>query len=277
VLEQLQEPSIKAAAPVDHGDFIEGTYWALIIGTDMYSRMDKDKQLTVARKDAEAVAALLVERYGFQKEHMVELYDESATRTRIIEAFNSLKQRLTDKDSLFIYYAGQGDHEGDKPEVSFGYWLPSDARLDDPASYIFNSQVSDYWRVIPARHIYAVVDSEFSGSLMGRIGRLGKGAIKELYQEKSRWVLTSGGHYPVPDVADKSKNGHSAFAWHFMRVLEENTSPYLLAKDIAAPVAIGVSAEVFGLLPRSAPVVQAGDKGGQFVFRLKKEFQKQIP
>jgi hypothetical protein len=50
--------------------------------------------------------------------------------------------------------------------------------------------------------------------------------------------LTSGGLYPVPDVADKSKQGHSTFAWHFMKILRQNTQPYLLAKDIAEPIAV---------------------------------------
>ncbi len=273
----------KAAAGADPDDFIEGNYWALIIGINKYPAMDKDKQLEAARKDAEAVSKLLVERYGFSKERMVELYDESGSRKGIIRAFSSLKRRLKDKDSLFIYYAGHGEYEKSataktaKEQVDgMGYWIPSDAELDDPASYVFNSQVRDYLANIPARHIYAVVDSCFSGSLMGRSRQLGlsKSAIKELYQLPSRWILASGGLYPVPDAADKSKQGHSTFAWHFMKLLRQNTNPYLLAKDLAEPIAVRVSNEVKDQLPRSAPVVAAGDEGGQFVFKLKKEFQR---
>ncbi len=278
-----QAPKPAAAGGADPDDFIEGNYWALIVGINKYPTMDKDKQLEAARKDAEAVSKLLVERYGFSKERMVELYDEQASRKGVIRAFSSLKRRLTDKDSLFIYYAGHGEYEKsataktEKEKVDgMGYWIPSDAELDDPASYIFNSQVRDYLANIPARHIYAVVDSCFSGSLMGRTRQLGlsKSAIKELYQQPSRWILASGGLYPVPDVADKSKNGHSTFAWHFMKILRQNTNPYLLAKDIAEPLAIRVSNEVKDQLPRSAPVMAAGDEGGQFVFHLKREFQK---
>jgi formylglycine-generating enzyme required for sulfatase activity len=209
---------------------------------------------------------------------MVELYDEAASRKGILRAFNNLKRRLTDKDSLFIYYAGHGEYEESRDKEKqkrvdgMGYWIPSDAEVDDPSSYIFNSQVRDYLANIDARHIFAVVDSCFSGSLMGRSRALGLGAIKELYQSKSRWVLASGGLYPVPDVADKSKEGHSSFAWHFMRFLERNTSPYMLAKDIVRTVAERVSNDVKDQLPRGGEVVGAGDDGGQFVFRLKKEF-----
>ena len=267
-----------ATSGAEPDDFIEGNYWALIIGINKYPNMDKDKQLEAARKDAEAVAKVLVERYGFSKEKMVELYDEAASRKGILRAFNNLKRRLTDKDSLLIYYAGHGEYEESKDKEKqkrvdgMGYWIPSDAEVDDPSSYIFNSQVRDYLANIDARHIYAVVDSCFSGSLMGRSRALGRGAIKELYQAKSRWVLASGGLYPVPDAVDKNKGGHSTFAWYFMKELKKNTEPYLLAKDIAEPVAIGVSNEVKDQLPRSGQVVGAGDDGGQFVFRLKKEF-----
>ena len=271
----LSFPATAQAPSADPDDFIEGHYWALIIGIDKYPNLDKDQQLTVARKDAEAVTALLVEQYGFEKKRMVELYDETATRKGILRAFSALKRRLTDKDSLFIYYAGRGGH-GDEPN-STSYWLPSDAELDDKSSFFFDSQIKDYLANLPARHVYLVMDSDFSNSLFGRTRALSREAIRELYQEKSRWALISGGLYPVPDVADKSKNGHSVFAWHFMKILEKNSQPYLLAKDIAEPIAVRVSNEVQGMLPRSALIVGAGDAGGQFVFRLKKEFQKQIP
>jgi len=64
-------------------NFIEGKYWALIIGINAYPTMGKDMQLEAARKGAEAVAALLVDRYGFSKERTIELYDEAASRNAI--------------------------------------------------------------------------------------------------------------------------------------------------------------------------------------------------
>lgn len=279
----LSFPATPQAPSADPDDFIEGNYWALIIGIDKYPALDKDKQLAVARKDAEAVAKVLKERYGFSDERMIELYDKEASRNGTIRAFSSLNQRLTDKDSLFIYFAGHGEfmeaardkRESDDLAVA-GYWMPSDVKVGDASTYIFNSQIRDYMANIPARYIFAVVDSAFSGALMGRSSPVepSKGALKELHHKRSRWVLASGGLYPVPDVADKSKNGHSTFAWYFMKILSDNIKPYLLAKDIIEPLAIRVSNEVQGQLPRGAPVVAVGDEGGQFVFRLKKEFRK---
>ena len=76
-------------------EFIEGKYWALIIGIDKYPTLPADMQLASARKDAEAVAALLRDRYGFAQEQMIELYDEAATRKGIVKALAQLQRQLT--------------------------------------------------------------------------------------------------------------------------------------------------------------------------------------
>lgn len=63
----VAEPSSSNAVKAED-DFIEGNYWALIIGINKYPAMAKSDQLETAGKDAEAVAALLLARYGFEKE-----------------------------------------------------------------------------------------------------------------------------------------------------------------------------------------------------------------
>lgn len=268
----------KSSKAADADDFIEGQYWALIIGINKYPALDKAKQIPTARKDAEAVAKLLVDRYGFSRERVIELYDEAASRKKIIQGFYSLNRRLTDKDSLLIYFSGNGEYvtQDKEKKEGVGYWLPSDAVLDDVSSYIPHSEVRDYLATNPARHILAVVDSDFGGALTGktRVAGLSKSAIKEMYQSKSRWVVSSVGLSPRPGTMDKSKSGHSVFAWHFIKILEKNTAPYLLAKDISEPLAVRVSDEMPGQLPRTAQLIEAGDDGGQFVFRLRKELQK---
>jgi len=262
------------APSADPDDFIEGHYWALIIGINKYPTMDKDKQLTVARNGAEVVAKLLKERYGFSGKRMLELYDEAASRKGIIRACSSMKRRLTDKDSLFIYYAGRGEYEstgkdqsGKEKRDGMGYWIPSDAELDDPSSYIFNSQIRDYAANIPARHIFMVVDSVFSGSLMGRPLPAPRSLTKELYQRKSRWILASGGFYlsPFPEENDKRK-----FASSFMRILGANTNKYLSVSDFYTRGACLLKLPPCyddWIIP--VPIISAGDEGGQFVFRLR--------
>ncbi|TLY37881.1 MAG: hypothetical protein E6K60_03315 [Nitrospirae bacterium] len=259
-------PVASAEEPAD------GNYWALIIGINKYPNLEKDKQVEAARGDAEAVAKMIVDRYGFAKKRMIELYDISANRKAILHAFSQLKKDVARQDSLFIYYAGNGVYEStqDKDRATeTGFWLPTDAEQDDPSSYIFNSQVKDFLSTMPARHVYLVVDAAFSTSLIGRTISA-KAGSREPFQEKSRVVLSSGWLKPMPDK-DKTKKGHSAFAWHFLKILEQNTNPILPARDIAEPLGVRVTNEPQGKLPKSGPVIASGDEGGQFTFRLAKD------
>ena len=261
-------------------EFIEGNYWALIIGIDKYSALPEDKHLKSARKDAEAVAAVLRDRYGFAKERMIELYDEGASRKAVFKAFSNLKRQLTSKDSLFVYFAGHGAYEGKIEKGNeIGFWLLADSEEPsiDPSSSIQNNQIRDFFSGYPARHIFLASDAFFSAKLMGKTSAVisSKGAAKRLYQDKSRWVLISGRNFPEPDLADKNKKGHSLFAWHLVKVLEANTTPYVILDDLVQPLAVRVSNEKQGKLPKSAPIIAAGDEGGQFVFRLLPEFQKE--
>jgi uncharacterized caspase-like protein len=270
-------PLAGAASAAD--DFIEGNYWALIIGIDKYSALPEDKQLASARKDAEAVAAVLRARYGFAKERVIELYDEAATRKAVFKAFSNLKRQLTDKDSLFVYFAGHGAYEGRIEKGNeIGLWLLADSEEPsiDPSSSIQNNQIRDFFSGYPARHIFLVADAFFSGKLIGKTSPVVgvKDIAKALHKDKSRWVLVSGRNFPEPDLTDKNKKGHSLFAWHLIKVLETNTTPYLILDDLVEPLAVRVSNEKQGKLPKSAPIIAAGDEGGQFVFRLLPEFRK---
>ena len=261
-------------------DFIEGNYWALIIGIDKYSALAADKQLTSARKDAEAVAAVLRDRYGFAKERMIELYDEAASRKAVFKAFSNLKRQLTSKDSLFVYFAGHGAYEGKIEKGNeIGFWLLADSEEPsiDPSSSIQNNQVRDFFSGYPARHIFLVADAFFSAKLMGKATALvrGQDAARLLYKDKSRWVLISGRNFPEPDLTDKNKKGHSLFAWHLIKALETNTTPYFLGGGLVEPLADRVTSEKQGKLPKSAPIIAAGDEGGQFVFQLLPEFRKE--
>ncbi len=60
-----------------HADFIKGNYWALVIGINEYLHWPG---LHTARKDAEELARILVDRYRFGQERVKLLVDSQATR-----------------------------------------------------------------------------------------------------------------------------------------------------------------------------------------------------
>ena len=132
-----------------------GRYHALVIGNNDYPHLPK---LATAVGDAEAVSALLKEKYGFQ---VTELID--ASRLDIVTALNVLRRSLTEKDNLLIYYAGHGVLDAD---TATGFWLPVDAETDSDANWIANDYMSRTLRAMTANHVMVVADSCYSGTLV---------------------------------------------------------------------------------------------------------------
>lgn len=240
---------------------IAGEYWALIIGIDKYAYVPP---LDTAVKDAVAVRELLIERYGFRRERIIELLDEHATRTNIEDALFKLGQDAGAEDSVLIYYAGHGQTDTEKLR---GWWVPVEGKEQSPGTFINNASIRDAVSAMKARHVYLVADSCFSGTLFAKsrsLPLLDDRFFARLYATKSRWGLTSGMNEPV---SDGGKDGHSIFAYFFLKLLRENEEPYLVPSRIFDQIGplVGRNAEQ---VPRSEPLQGAGDEGGQFVFRL---------
>lgn len=240
---------------------IGGEYWALIIGIDKYQHAPP---LDSAVKDATAVRDVLVARYGFNRRHVTELFDQQATGPSIKDALYRLTQETGPEDSVFIYYAGHGQYD---KAGRLGWWVPVEGKPQSPGTFIENAAIRDYIEGMQAKHVYLVADSCFSGTLFGKarvMPPLNDKFFANLYASKSRWGLTSGGTEPV---ADSGKGGHSIFAYHLLKLLKENSEPYLVPSYIYGQIApiIANNAEQ---TPRSEPLKGTGDEGGQFVFRL---------
>ena len=240
---------------------ITGDYWALIIGIDQYQHVPK---LQSAVKDAQAVREVLVQRYGFGRDHVIELINGQATRERIENALYEVRKKTGPNDSVFIYYAGHGQID---QEDQIGYWVPVEGKAQSPGTFISNARIRDEIGRMKAKHVYLVADSCFSGTLFasGRaLPPLNDKFFQRLYANKSRWGLTSGMNEPV---TDQGKDGHSVFAYFFLKLLKENKDPYLVPSHIYDQIAplIGRNTDQ---QPRSEPLQNAGDEGGQFVFRL---------
>jgi filamentous hemagglutinin family protein len=184
---------------------------ALLIGVNTY----KDKRVPELRgavPDAVAVRGILEGRLGYETTVL-----ENPGREEIVRAFNRLALQAEPQDSVIVYYAGHGvlvDIDG----TETGFWLPSDVDAETPASWLSNADIARMVAAVGARQLMMVSDSCYSGQLVGkeRVGSVGNEA-DELLKRKAAVVMSSGGDEPV---ADEGKNGHSVFAWHFMRALE---------------------------------------------------------
>ncbi len=244
----------RAMAPGETGDF--GSYHALVIGNNDYEHLS-DLQMAVA--DAEAVAALLTERYGFDVEILID-----ATRYDIISALTRKRAELTEHDNLLIYYAGHGNLDVESDE---GYWLPVDAEPDNPANWVSNNMITGQLRAIRAKHVLVVADSCYSGKLTRNIEtNLRTGAersawLKRMNARRSRTALTSGGLEPVVDAGGGL---HSVFARAFLDALRTNDEildGQSLFDAIKRPVVVNADQT-----PEYADVRRAGHNGGDFLF-----------
>ena len=241
-------------------EMIIGKYYALIIGINKYKGTWTPLQNAV--NDAKAIEALLKVKYKF--DDFQTLYDEQATRTNIINKLEWLTANVKEQDNVFIYYSGHGEY---KKELNKGFWVPVDATTNSSANYISNADLQTYLGGIKSKHTLLVADACFSGDIFrGNTVSVPFEESEKYYKEVhgllSRQAMTSGG---VEPVMDGGKDGHSVFAYYFLKTLKENQSKYVDATQIYNKIKIPVinNSEQS---PKLAPVKNTGDEGGQFLF-----------
>jgi hypothetical protein len=210
--------------------------------------------------DARAMAELLRERYGFQVKILL---DRKATKEAIYQALRNLALSTKSDDSVLIYYAGHGDLDRTYDD---GWWIPSDAKGGSPVTYLDNIQVQKSMRSMKARHVLLIADSCYSGTLFGQARAMPQVIDNKyylnLYNERSRWGMTSGNKTPV---SDEGSGGHSMFAYQLLKELKRNKKPYISAQELytrLAPIVSNNSEQT----PLCRPIRNTGDQGGEFVF-----------
>jgi uncharacterized caspase-like protein/uncharacterized coiled-coil DUF342 family protein len=241
-----------------------GTYHALVIGNNEYRQLRK---LKTAVADAREVARVLEKDYGFRVKLLL-----NASRYDMLAALNDLREKLTDKDNLLIYYAGHGELDERNQR---GNWLPVDAEPNSTANWISNVAITDVLNATNVQQLLVVADSCYSGTLTrSSVGRLEGGLsdaerlklVSAMANRRSRMVLTSGGVEPVIDSAG---GAHSAFAQAFLEVLRANAGVMPgqeLFTNLQLKVAAIADRVQMRQVPEYAPIKYAGHESGDFVF-----------
>jgi hypothetical protein len=241
-----------------------GNYHALVIGNNDYKLM---RPLKTAVADAREVARVLQQDYGFQVKLLV-----NASRYDMLAALNELREKLTDKDNLLIYYAGHGELDDRNQR---GHWLPIDAEPNSTTNWISNVAITDVLNSMTVQQLLVVADSCYAGTMTrSSLGRL-EGGLSEaerirmlslMAHQRSRMVLTSGGVEPVLDSAG---GGHSAFAQAFLGVLQSNVG-VLPGQELFGHLRLRVASVADRVqmrqVPEYAPIKFAGHESGDFVF-----------
>ncbi len=166
--------------------------WALVIGIDRYQDYP---QLKTAVSGAKAFAQKLREDFGFPADHIIELYNEQATKEKIESYLKDFLFSKTKKDDrLIIYFGGHGDTFNGE----VGYLCPYDAQKNRlPFTGISMSDLRELNKILAAKHILYIFDCCFSGLALvrGGIGDLPpteKDYYKKLLTKKTRQILTAG-------------------------------------------------------------------------------------
>lgn len=241
-------------------EMVIGNYYALIIGIDKYKGVWTP--LVNAVNDAKAIEKTL--KLSYKVDQFKTLYNEQASREAIITQLEWLVANAKENDNVFIYYSGHGEY---KKELSKGYWVPVDAETQSTSKYISNSDIQTYINGIKSKHTLLVSDACFSGDIFrGNTVSVPFEESEKYYREvhslPSRQALTSGGIEPV---MDGGKDGHSVFAYYFLKSLEANQSKYLDISQIYTKVKIPVINNS-DQTPKLSPIKNSGDEGGQFIF-----------
>jgi molecular chaperone DnaK len=211
---------------------------AVTIGISRYG--DPRLDLTYARADAEAINQVLVDEFGFDSS--LTLYDQEATRERILAALEDDLTRVDEDDGIVMFFAGHGITRQDALGVDRGYLVPHDGDPDRVGRLISMNHLRDeILPTIPAKHVFMIVDACYGGLAFrdvraaNRVAQPTPDVIAQLTDKanKIRQVLTAGGR--DQRVLDGGLYGRSVFTGHLIRALRE-ADAHAFADHVAALV-----------------------------------------
>ena len=226
---------------------------ALLFGNNRYQL--PIPSLETPAHDVDRVATSLRQKFGFEVRVI-----KNATKADMVRAVAVLAREVGPADSVFVYYAGHGYLMDD---THMGYWIPVDGSVKTAAQWISNADISKLLGAIPSRQVLLVSDSCFSGTLAREQAVAQDPRTRQdVLRKRSVIVLSSGGEEPV---SDEGKDGHSVFAWHFLRSLGQLDGT-TIGFDVYKAVRKGVS-EDYPQQPQYGAVVSAGhEAGGEYLF-----------
>jgi len=192
------------------------TRHALIIGIDQYqpaggkaaiqpgSGRSGFSNLDGCKNDAEAMKTLLISRFGFTPGSIREVYNQAATRTRIMDEMRNIAEKAGKDDVVFIFYAGHGSQqpnslspENDKMDETI---VPADAWQSEISDIRDKEQRVMYNAILSkGAKLTVILDCCHSGS-MSRGGEPVYSRPKFRKIDKSNLDAKDPGTAPLPET-----------------------------------------------------------------------------
>jgi hypothetical protein len=249
---------------------------ALVIANQTYGGSAAFPDLATPSADAEAVAKLLKERFGFSTEIVsggttLNLFLKDASKAQIQQVLFDLRQRLTAEDQLIVYYAGHGEND---PDLG-AFWVPVDGQPKADFTWIAAEEITRELKRMNAGSVLVISDSCYAGGLSRGGADAGPGEARERYlakasRMKARQLMASGGEEPVEDGGG---GGHSVFAKALIEALKSMpdrtfTASELFEQKVKPAVISAASATAEGQTPVFSRISRAGDEpGSEFIFQ----------
>ncbi|MGB9596292.1 MAG: caspase family protein [Candidatus Poribacteria bacterium] len=209
--------------------------WALVIGINKYPNLPGN-QLDWAVADAEAVAELLVKKFGFEKENVILLKDAQATKSNIMEKLNNFSDTdMVDReDCVLFYFSGHGQTVPlPRGAGEMGFLIPYDAKIGnlskppnlvDYRKYcIAMNELNDAAKTIPAKHIIFIVDACYSGLVLGShrggINTALPDYLSRVARTEVQQMITAGGKGEKSE--ERPDLGHGVFTYKLLKGLDD--------------------------------------------------------
>ena len=262
-----QPRAVVSKAAYNHLDVSrpKGCNYLLAIAIDNYVHQPK---LSNAVKDAEDIVQILVQRYDFQEDKVIKLYNENANKPQIFKALENLATTITTDDNVLIYYAGHGYyHTSNKT----GHLIPQSAK-SHVWEYLSNADLKNHLRAINSLHTFLIIDSCFSGSLFSQTRIAGRSTEESMaiFAERvahfpSRWCLAAG---MIEEVSDGLHGENSPFAEAIISYLQRNRATKFPVSALIQYVK-RVTPNNAKQTPIGGILLNVKDLGGEFIFTLK--------
>lgn len=244
----------------DKSTQVKGKDVVLLLAVNDYKYWPKLKNPV---SDANAFKEILISHYGFDELNIISLFNEKFNSKSVDSLFRLLIRTLNPNDRLLVYYAGHGMYDS---MISEGYWIPFNGEANATETYLTNSTISKYIKSLKTKHVLFIADACFSGGYLTSEGRGAETYFDRLDHQKSRWVFASGG---MEEVADDYKGkGHSPFSWYLMEYLKQPINPEFSVSELSVFVSKSVANNT-RQKPIARPVQDAGDEGGEFIFKYR--------
>lgn len=193
----------------------------LAVGINQYK--NPRMMLNYAKQDAESFSKLMDERGArlFKAIELHPLYDEQATREKILSKMDELASRVNPEDVFIFYYAGHGSMVDDQ-----FYFIPTETlRLYDASALhkeaIHATALQEKFRHIKALKQLIIMDACQSGGsveLLANRGASEEKAIAQLSRSAGIHVMASAGSEQF--ASEFTALGHGLFTYVLIRALQ---------------------------------------------------------